>query len=179
MSVKSKFWHFCSISIMKSFPLCHPIPNPFPYPSNLNFLKEVAIHIKIAYLFLVMIDPCSRNPPITQTQLFSSELSETDYYYYNTINNPTDYEYPDYDADQQIQTTYCAGGSLQECINFCPSDPPDQFSSCVTDCGYQCPSIDYWKIPKNLPTNKVTTMHQWQWYYYLWLYKRTSWTSTS
>jgi len=36
---------------------------------------------------------------------------------------------------------YCPGGSLQDCIRFCPSDDDGQeFSSCVTDCGNQCPT---------------------------------------
>ena len=37
--------------------------------------------------------------------------------------------------------SYCAGGSLQECIRFCPSDESgSEFSTCVTDCGNQCPN---------------------------------------
>jgi len=36
---------------------------------------------------------------------------------------------------------YCPGGSLQGCIGFCPSDDNgEEFSSCVADCGNQCPT---------------------------------------
>ena len=36
---------------------------------------------------------------------------------------------------------YCPGGSLQDCIRFCPRDDDgEEFSSCVTDCGNQCPA---------------------------------------
>ena len=36
---------------------------------------------------------------------------------------------------------YCPGGSLQECIRFCPSDESGaEFSSCVSDCGTSCPA---------------------------------------
>ena len=35
---------------------------------------------------------------------------------------------------------YCPGGSLQGCIGFCPSDPQEEFSNCVADCGDNCPT---------------------------------------
>jgi len=36
---------------------------------------------------------------------------------------------------------YCAGGALQNCIGFCPSDDDGQeYGKCVSDCGKQCPT---------------------------------------
>jgi len=37
--------------------------------------------------------------------------------------------------------SYCAGGKLEECIKFCPSDADgSEFSACVSDCGTNCSS---------------------------------------
>merc|ERR1739844_88922 len=44
-------------------------------------------------------------------------------------------------SSSSASESYCPGGALQECIRFCPSDESGtEFSSCVTNCGNQCPA---------------------------------------
>lgn len=36
----------------------------------------------------------------------------------------------------------CPGGTLQSCIDQCPSSPPTAFQQCVTACGKNCPQLE-------------------------------------
>jgi len=40
----------------------------------------------------------------------------------------------------RAQPPPCPGGSLQACIDGCPTTPPAKFQACVEACGKECPS---------------------------------------
>ncbi|XP_040581222.1 uncharacterized protein [Lepeophtheirus salmonis] len=41
-------------------------------------------------------------------------------------------------SDAATNFNYCRGGSLDECINFCPGHSQDVYSKCVEGCGRFC-----------------------------------------